>query len=116
VFLQNSEVPAIFGPPASAHGSTNFIKRWPLALGSTTQIEPSEPLSQLLISVVHHRSDDQSGWLRPGAARARARSGTSRPSAAARRSSSFLKLRWSVLDEVCSYGITAMRGTCLCQP
>jgi hypothetical protein len=25
----------------------------------------------------------------------------------------FLKLRWLVFDEICSYGITATRGTCL---
>jgi hypothetical protein len=57
------------GPPTSTHGSTNFIKRQLLASGSTAQIEPSEPLSRLIISVVHHRSDGRGGWLRPGAAR-----------------------------------------------
>jgi hypothetical protein len=130
VFLQNFEVPVIFeiygiiflkkicricprhrgpGPPVSAHGSTDFIKRRSLVTGSMTQIKPIEPVSRFLISVVHRRSD---GWLRPGAAPARG--GASRPSAAAHWSSSFLEPRWSVFDEVCSYGITAMRGMCLC--
>jgi hypothetical protein len=45
------------GPPASAHGSTNFIKGWPLATGSMAQIKPIESVSRLLISAVHHRSD-----------------------------------------------------------
>jgi hypothetical protein len=54
------------GPLALAHGSMNFIKRWALASGSTAQIDPSEPLSQLLISVVHHRSDGRGGWLQSG--------------------------------------------------
>jgi hypothetical protein len=53
----------------SAHGSTGFIKRRPLATGSTAWIEPSELLSRLLISVVHHRSDGWGSWLWPGAAR-----------------------------------------------
>jgi hypothetical protein len=56
------------GPPAPAHGSTNFIKRRLLASGSMAQIDPSEPLSWLLISVIHHRSDGRGGWLRPGPA------------------------------------------------
>jgi hypothetical protein len=94
------------GSPASAHGSTNFIKHQSLASRSITQIEPSEPVSRLLISAVHHRSDDRGGWLRPGAARARTHGGASRPSAAAHQSLSFLELRWSVFDEVCSYSIT----------
>jgi hypothetical protein len=98
------------GPLASAHGSTNFIKRRSLTFGLMAQIEPSEPVSQLLISVIHHRSDGRGSWLLPGAARARARGGASRPSAAAHRSSSFLELRWSVFDEVCPDGITTMRG------
>jgi hypothetical protein len=102
------------GPPASAHRSTDFIKRWPLASGSTAQIEPSKPVSRLLISVVHHRSDDRGDWLRPGAAWTRACGGASRLSAAARRSSSFLELRWSIFVEVCSYGITTTRETWLC--
>jgi hypothetical protein len=130
--LQNSEIPAIFeiygiiflkkihricprhrgpGPSTLAHGSTDFIKRRSLVIGSTTQIKPIEPVSRLLISVVHHRSD---GWLRPGAAPAHAHGGAPRSSAAAHRSSSFLELRWSIFDEVCFYGITATRGTCLC--
>jgi hypothetical protein len=99
------------GPLASAHGSTDFIKRRLLASGSMAQIEPSELLSRLLISTVHHRSDD---WLWPGVARALARGGASRPSVAARRSSSFLELQWSIFNEVCSYGIRATRGMCLC--
>jgi hypothetical protein len=45
------------GPLASAHGSTDFIKRRPLASGSTVQIESNEPVSWLLISPVHRRSD-----------------------------------------------------------
>jgi hypothetical protein len=48
------------------------------------------------------------------AASARARGGASRPSAVAHRRSCFLELRWSVFDEVFSYGITVMRGTRLC--
>jgi hypothetical protein len=35
------------GPPAPAHGSTDFIKRWPLATGSMTQIRPIESVSLL---------------------------------------------------------------------
>jgi hypothetical protein len=75
VFLQNSEVPAIFGiygiifhkkihricpwhrspgPPVPAHGSMNFIKHRSLASESTAQIKPSESVSRLPISVVHH--------------------------------------------------------------
>jgi hypothetical protein len=65
------------GPPTSAHGSTDIIKRWPLASRSTAQIEPSKPVSQLLISAVHHRSDGRGGCLRPGVARARACGGSS---------------------------------------
>jgi hypothetical protein len=38
------------GPPTLAHGSTDFIKRRPLATGSTTQIKPIESVSRLLIS------------------------------------------------------------------
>jgi hypothetical protein len=34
-------------PLASAHGSTNFIKRRSLASGSTTRIESSKPVSRL---------------------------------------------------------------------
>jgi hypothetical protein len=45
---------------------------------------------------------------------ARAHGGASRSSAAAHRSSSFLLLRWSVLDEVCSYGISQRRGERVC--
>jgi hypothetical protein len=88
------------GPPASAHGSTGFIKRRSLATGSW-----------LLISVVHHRSDGGGGWLQPGVVRACTHGGAPRPSVAAHWSSSFLEPRWSVFDEVCSYGITATRGT-----
>jgi hypothetical protein len=102
------------GPPVPAHGSTDFVKRQPLATGSMAQIKPIESVSRLLISIVHYRSDDRDSWLRLGAVPARAHGGTSRPSAAAHRSSSFLELQWSVFNDVCSYGITAMRGTCLC--
>jgi hypothetical protein len=35
------------GPPALAHGSTDFIKRWLLATGSTTRIKPIESVSLL---------------------------------------------------------------------
>jgi hypothetical protein len=76
--LQNSEIPAnsgfmqLFslrkirgicpqhrgsGPPVPTHGSTDFIKYQSLVTGSTTQIKPIEPISQLLISVVHHQTD-----------------------------------------------------------
>jgi hypothetical protein len=65
------------GPPASAHGSTDFIKCRSLATGSMAQIKSSEPVSRLLISPVHHRSDGRGGWLRPGAAQARAHGGAS---------------------------------------
>jgi hypothetical protein len=51
------------GPLASAHGSTDFIKRQPLPTRSTAQIKPSESVSRLLISAVHHRSDGWDGWL-----------------------------------------------------
>jgi hypothetical protein len=80
------------GPPAPAHGSTDFIKRRPLATRSMAQIKRIESVSQLLISVVHHRSDGWDDWVRPGAASARARSDVSRPSTTAHRSSSFLEL------------------------
>jgi hypothetical protein len=102
------------GPPASAHGSTDFNKHRSLASGSTAQIELSEPVSRFLISVVQHRSNGWDSWLRQGAVQAHARGGASRSSAVAHRSSSLLELRWSVFDEVCSYGVTATRGTCLC--
>jgi hypothetical protein len=105
--------PQDYGPgaPASAHGSTGFIKCRPLVTGSTARIKPSEPLSRLLISIVHHRLDDLGSWLRPGVAQARAHGGTSRPSVAAHRSLGLLEPRWLVSDVVCSYGITAMRRT-----
>jgi hypothetical protein len=35
------------GPPAPAHGSTDFIKRWSLATGSTTVIKTIESASLL---------------------------------------------------------------------
>jgi hypothetical protein len=38
------------GPPALAHGSTDFIKRQPLASRSMAQIEPSEPVSRPFIT------------------------------------------------------------------
>jgi hypothetical protein len=60
------------GPPASAHGSTDFIKRRSLATGSTARIKPSELLSRFLISVVDHRSNGWGGWLRPVARHSRA--------------------------------------------
>jgi hypothetical protein len=50
-------------------------------------------------------------WLRPGTARASAHGGAPWPSMAARRILGFLEPRWSVSDEVCSYGITATRKT-----
>jgi hypothetical protein len=75
------------GPPASAHGSMGFIKCQPLATRSMAWIKPNEPLSRLIISTVHHRSDGWGGWLRPGVAWTRAHGGASRPSGAACRSS-----------------------------
>jgi hypothetical protein len=60
------------GPPEPAHGSTDFIKCRSSASGSTTQIESSEPVSRLLISAVHRRSNGWGGWLRPRAAPSRA--------------------------------------------
>jgi hypothetical protein len=45
------------GPPAPAHRSTDFIKCRSLASGSMAQIESSEPVSRLLISAIHCRSD-----------------------------------------------------------
>jgi hypothetical protein len=101
----------IYFPPASAHGPMGFIKRRPLIQRSASKIYHREGVSRLLILDVHHRSDSWRGWLRPGAARAHVHSGPSRPSAAARRSSGFLEVRWSVSDKVCSYEITTMRGT-----
>jgi hypothetical protein len=59
-------------PPAPAHGSTDFIKRRSLATGSMAQIKPIESVSRHLISDVHHLFDGWDGWLRPGAAPARA--------------------------------------------
>jgi hypothetical protein len=35
------------GPPAPPHGSTDFIKRWPLATGSMARIKPIESASLL---------------------------------------------------------------------
>jgi hypothetical protein len=98
-------------PPASVHGSTGFIKCRSLIQRSASKIYHREGVSRLLISIVHHRSDGWGGWLRPGAARARPHSGVPRLSVAAHRSLGFLEPRWLVSDEVCSYGITATRGT-----
>jgi hypothetical protein len=92
------------------HESMDFIKRRLLASGSTTRIESSEPVFRLLISAVHRWSDGWGGWLWPRAAPARARGSASRLSVVAHWSSSFLELRWSVFDEVFSYGITMTRG------
>jgi hypothetical protein len=78
------------GPPAPAHGSTNFIKHRPLATGSTAQIKPIESVSRLFITD-------------PMAETAGSDRGQRR-----------LALRWSVFNEVFSYGITTTRGTCLC--
>jgi hypothetical protein len=61
------------GVGSRVHGS---IKRQSLATGSMTRNKPSEPLSRLLISTVHHRSDGWGGWLRSGAARAHAHGGS----------------------------------------
>jgi hypothetical protein len=44
-------------PPASADRSTDFIKCRSLVTGSTTQIKLIKPVSRLLISAVHYRSD-----------------------------------------------------------
>jgi hypothetical protein len=84
------------GPPTPAHGSTDFIKRQSLASGLTTQIESSEPVSRLLISAVHRWFGDWGGWLRPGAAPARARDGASRLSAVAHRSSTVVSFWWGL--------------------
>jgi hypothetical protein len=54
------------GPPAPAHGSTDFIKRQSLASELMARIESSEPVSRLLILIVHHRSDGGGGSLRTG--------------------------------------------------
>jgi hypothetical protein len=54
------------GPPTSAHGCTDFLKRRSLATRSTAQIKPSKSVSQLLMLAVHHRSDGWDGWLRSG--------------------------------------------------
>jgi hypothetical protein len=135
VFLQNSEIPMIF----RTYGII-FLKKNPynmstapwtgftgagsrvyglhltpaLASGSTAQIKPIELVSQLLISAVHRRYDGRDGWLRPGVAPTCARGRASRLSMVAHWSLSFLKPRWSVFDDVCSYGITVTSGTCLC--
>jgi hypothetical protein len=82
------------GPPVPAHGFMDFITRRPLASGSMARIESSKPVSWLLVSAVHRRSDGWGGWLRPGAAPAHARGNASRPSAVARWSSSFLERWW----------------------
>jgi hypothetical protein len=93
-----------------AHGSTGFIKHRPLIQRSASKIYHREGVSRLLISAVHHRLDGWGGWLRSGAARARSHGGAPWPSKMAHRTSSFLKLWWSLSDEACSYGITAPRG------
>jgi hypothetical protein len=54
------------GPPASAHGSTDFIKCRSLAFGSTAWIESCETVYWLLISAVHRRFDGGGDWLRQG--------------------------------------------------
>jgi hypothetical protein len=116
VFLLNSEVPMIFriygiivlkkicricprhcgpGPPALDHRSTDFIKRQSLATISMAQIKPIESVSRLLISVVHHRSDDWDGWLRPGAAPPRASGGGSPEFEFSR--STMVGFRWGLL-------------------
>jgi hypothetical protein len=74
------------------------------------QIKLSEPVSCLLISAIYHRSDGRGDGLRLGAARARAREGVSRPSAVSRRSLSFLELRWSISDEICSLQDHSVEG------
>jgi hypothetical protein len=112
------------GPPVPAHGSTDFIKCQPLATGSTAQIKPIEPVSLLRcldpiwcwVAIGSSQPMQESPGANPtaeaaGSGRVRP---VSRPSSVAHRSSSFLELRWSVFDEVCSHGITTMRRTCLC--
>jgi hypothetical protein len=84
------------GPPAPAHGSMDFIKCQSLVTRSMAQIKPIEPIRRLA----------------PAGGGAGLHSLVT--SATARQSLSFLELWWSVFDEVCSYGITTTRGTCLC--
>jgi hypothetical protein len=40
------------GPPASAYGSTDFIKRRSLATGSIARIKPIESVSRLLTGMI----------------------------------------------------------------
>jgi hypothetical protein len=49
--------------PASAHGSTGFIKSRSLATGSTAQIKPSELLFLDLISTADLRADGYNGFV-----------------------------------------------------
>jgi hypothetical protein len=51
------------GPPASAHGSTGFIKCRPLATGSTARINPSESLFVDPISTVDLGVDSYDGFV-----------------------------------------------------
>jgi hypothetical protein len=112
------------GQPAPAHGSTNIIKCWSLATGSMARIKPIESVSLLgCLDPIRHWvaiSSSQPMQESPGAdltteaASTPARGGASRPSTAAHQSSSFLELWWSVFNKVCFYGITVMRGMCLC--
>jgi hypothetical protein len=51
------------GPPASAHGSTGFIKRRSLATGSMARIKPSEPLFLDLISLADLGVDDYDDFV-----------------------------------------------------
>jgi hypothetical protein len=97
-------------PLSPAHGPTDFIKRRSLVSGSMAWIESSEPVSLLRCLYPIGR------WVVIGSSQPMQESPGADPTAEAvrRRSSSFLELRWSIFYEVCSYGITATRGTCLC--
>jgi hypothetical protein len=64
------------GPPASAHGSTSFIKRRPLATGSTARIKPSELLFLDLIATVDLRADGYDDFVLDSSAPVKSGAGT----------------------------------------
>jgi hypothetical protein len=112
------------GPLSLAHESMDFIKCRSLVSGSTARIESSESVSLLgcldpierWVAIGSSQPMQESPGADPTveAAGSGRGSGGLPPSAAARWSSSFLELRWSVFDEVCSYRITTTREMCLC--
>jgi hypothetical protein len=65
-------------PPASAHGSMIFIKRRPLATGSTAWIKPSAPLFLDLISTADQGADDYDGFVLDSSAPAKSGAGGDR--------------------------------------